>query len=173
MSFNNDKYGIEIDPLMQSQQKSKFYSLTSRPADFEAGLSDYCQFCLHHFHHFHNMINNVCQVCGRVAEPVRRDKQDSIEITSINSSKEPANMKAVSLDIDYSPLLNDSTRSSVPSGDREVMTANSIGEAVRKLRTAEQANTTLARAAALRGDKFIVKSNVSKDREKVYFDNNI
>lgn len=172
-SSDPDRYGKEVDPLMQPQQKSKFYSITGRPAaaDTENGLSDCCQFCLLHFHKFHNMIGNVCQVCGRVAEPIRRDKQDSIKITSINSSTEPANMRAVSLDVDYSPLMDtDPTRSMVPRGG-EVMTASSIGEAVRKLRTAEQSSTTMARAA-LTGQKFILKTTGKEDKNKVLFDDN-
>ena len=169
-----DKYGKEIDPLMQTQQKtSKFYSLTNRPADIENGLSDYCQVCLHHFHKFHNMIANVCQVCGRVAEPIRRDKQDNLAITSINSSAAPANIRAVSMEIDYSPVTGDQTRSSIRDDGKGRMTANSIGEAVRKLSMAEQSNTRMTRAA-LTGQQFIVKTTGNNyDKNRAQLDNNL
>ena len=175
MSFFNaendsDKYGKEIDPLIQSQQKNKYYSLTSRPADVENGLSDYCQFCLLHFHKFHIMRANVCQVCGRVAEPIRRDKQDSLAVTSINSSASPPNIRAVSMEIDYSPITSDPTHSIIKENER--MTANSIGEAVRKLRYAEQSNTRMTRAA-LTGQKYIVKTTGHNDKNKAQLDNNL
>jgi len=175
MSFIVDdpaKYGKEVDPLIQSQQqKNKFYSLTNRPADIENGLSDYCQVCLLHFHKFHNMVANVCQVCGRVAEPIRRDKQDnSLAVTSINSSVAPPNIRAVSMEIDYTPITGDQTHSVIRENER--MTANSIGEAVRKLRYAEQSNTRMARAA-LTGTKFIVKTIGHNDKNKAQLDNNL
>jgi len=166
-----DKYGREIDPLIQSQQKNKYYSLTNRPADIENGLSDYCQFCLLHFHKFHNMRANVCQVCGRVAEPIRRDKQDSLAVTSINSSALPPNIRGVSMEIDYSPITNDPTHSIIMENESR-MTANSIGEAVRKLRYAEQSNTRMARAA-LTGTKYIVKTSGYNDKNKAQLDNNL
>ena len=177
MSFVDDpaKYGKEVDPLIQSQQqKNRFYSLTNRPADIENGLSDYCQVCLLHFHKFHNMVANVCQVCGRVAEPIRRDKQDnSLAVTSINSSVAPPNIRAVSMEIDYSPVTGDQTRSSIRDDGKGRMTANSIGEAVRKLSMAEQSNTRMTRAA-LTGQQFIVKTTGNNyDKNRAQLDNNL
>jgi len=172
MSFGNnpEAYGKEIDPLTHIQNKNKFYSLTNKIADSESGLFDYCQFCLLNFHRFHNMVLNVCQVCGRVAEPIRKDKQDNLAVTSVNSSATPVSVRAVSMDIDYTPITHDPTQSLSPR-DGEVMTANSIGEAMRKLRWAEKSTSRLARAA-LTGQKFIVKFTGTGDKQKVQFDNN-
>lgn len=158
----------ETDPILNEQ--GKWYSSASSPARYDEGLYDYCVYCLNNFKKFYSMINNVCQSCGRVADPIFKNKQENIAVTSINDDVNPNNLKAVSLDYDYSPLLNDPTTGL--NNDDVRMSAISAGEAMRKIRTVEQANTSIARAAQLRGEKYIQKTNASKDKDKVYFDNN-
>lgn len=158
----------ETDPI--SSETGRWYSSASSPARYDDGLYDYCLYCLQNFKKFYSMVNNVCQSCGRVADPVFRNKQENIEVTSVNSEATPERMRAVSLEYDYSPLLKDPTTGFNDADTR--MSANSIGEAVQKLRTAEQANTSLARAAQRNGVKYIQKSTYSKDDGKLLYDNN-
>ena len=158
----------ETDPI--SNEQRKWYSSASSPARYEEGMYDYCLYCLNNFKKFYNMVNNICQSCGRVADPVFKNKQENIAVTSINSDITPEQLKAVSLEYDYSPMLSDPTTGFNEADTR--MSANSIGEAVKKLRMAEQLNTSLARAAQTNGIKYIQKTNVSKDKEKVLFDGN-
>ena len=163
-------YHQDTDPI--SGENRKWYSSSSSPARYDDGLYDYCVYCLDNFKKFYSMVNNVCQSCGRVADPVFKNKQENIAVTSINSEITPEQLKGVSLEYDYSPLLSDPT-TGFNEGDKTRMSANSIGEAVKKLRLAEQMNTSLARAAQLSGLTYIQKTNVSKDRDKRLFDNNI
>lgn len=159
-----------MDPI--TKERKKWYSSSSSPARYDDGLYDYCVYCLNNFKKFYNMVNNVCQSCGRVADPVFKNKQENIAVTSVNADMNTDQMKAVSLDFDYSPLLKDDPTTTGFSDRDTHMTANSIGEAMKKLRTAEQANTSIARAAQLRGERYVVKSSYSKDRDKVMLDNN-
>jgi hypothetical protein len=120
------------------------------------------------------MVNNVCQSCGRVADPVFKNKQEKIEVTSVNSSLgDTAGLKAVSLEFDYFNLFEvDDTTSGLNDRDTR-MTANSIGEAVQKLRVAEQRNTSIAKAARLRGSRYTQKTNVSDDEDnRLLYDSN-
>ena len=158
----------ETDPIGNEQKK--WYSSASSPARYNEGLYDYCVYCINNFKKFYSMINNVCQSCGRVADPVFKNKQVDIQVTSINDDVNPGNLKAVSLEFDYVPLHSDPTTGFNEADTR--MSANSIGEAVKKLRMAEQLNTSLARAAQTNGIKYIQKTNVSKDKDKLLFDNN-
>lgn len=163
-------YHQDTDPI--SGENRKWYSSASSPARYDDGLYDYCLYCLDNFKKFYSMVNNVCQSCGRVADPVFKNKQENIAVTSINSEITPEQLKGVSLEYDYSPMLSDPTTGFNEGGDTR-MSAASIGEAVKKLRLAEQMNTSLARAAQRNELKYIQKTNVSKDRDKRLFDNNI
>jgi hypothetical protein len=151
-----------------------WYSTTPNPVRSDQGLNEHCLYCLTNFRQYHPMINNICQSCGRVAEPVMRDDQENIRVTSLNAGMDNNNrLKGIAMEIDYSPSGPDKDPS-INSGliNQRRMTANSIGEATEKLRQADLQNTKMARAAALMGQGYIVKTNIDKDAKKRLFDNN-
>jgi hypothetical protein len=175
MKSSSQPQDNSTDPI--SGETQRWYSSASSPARYEDGLYDYCLYCLQNFHRFYDMVNNVCQSCGRVADPVFKNKQEKIEVTSVNSILgDTERLKAASLEFDYSNLLSvDDTTSGLNDRDTR-MTANSIGEALTKLRVAEQRNTTIARAARLRGLKYIQKSTYSAEDSgggELLYDGNI
>lgn len=152
-------------------KNNSWYSAAVNPVNDEEGLSDYCGFCLTNFRQFNPMMHNVCQSCGRVAEPVMRDDQENIKVTSLNSSVDDELRTAASIEYDYSPIFDiDPTIDGIP-GANQRMSANSAGEAIRKINTVERSRSKIA-AAALRNERFLIKTDLTKDK-KVYFDSNL
>ena len=170
MSYRNNNNNFEFDPV--SSESRPWYSSTSSPARYDEGLYDYCLYCIQNFRKMYSMVNNVCSSCGRVADPVFKNKQENIAVTSVNAPLDMNELKGVSMEFDYSPLNTDPT-TGLFTDNQTRMTAKSAGEAMKKIRTVEEQNTIVARAAQMRGEKFIQKTTASKDDNKLLFDNNI
>lgn len=172
MSYTNpSNNNVNNDDIVANEKNRQWYSSTSNPTRDEEGLYEYCSFCLYNFRQFNNMVNNVCQSCGRVAEPIMKDKEENLRVTSLNASRDVSMQKAVSIEFDYSPLNVDPTLAHPGQHSGDIIQAGSAGDAIRKINTIEQSATRIA-AARLRNERYIVKTNVSKDKDKVLFDSN-
>jgi len=168
MSYISDPNSFGLDISI----KKDWYSISSDKNDAESILDDYCAFCLTNFRQYHPILNNVCQSCGRVAEPIIRDDQEFMKASSNNSlsSTDDSVFQGASLDIDYSPIeVADPTKDTI-YGSGQRMTAVGAGEAIRKINEVDRMQSKVV-SAMLRNEKFLVKTNIGKDK-MVQFDSN-
>lgn len=121
-----------------------FYSIPrSKSQGNEFG--DYCNYCALHFKVFNPLIRNICQSCGRVAQQIVKDKQPEELLTAINdpATSNSNSLKAVSQDIDYTPLFtNDETKEGIASGN-VVKQAKSLSEAIQWLHMMDSSSRSI------------------------------
>lgn len=127
---------------MSSEIKPKplaWFGIAKNPKANNRLEQEYCEFCLNNFKRYYQLINNVCTSCGRTPRFITEvNQQAETRLTAISDKLENNNdniYKGVSMDVDYSEMLNNDDTTQAHN-DR--MVARSAGEAIRVINNAEK-----------------------------------